>query len=35
MAAAVQDFTKDVMKIDAIPTKKLDTIKVWRGHPLS
>jgi hypothetical protein len=24
----LQDFTRDVMKIDAIPSKKLDTIKV-------
>jgi len=26
--AMLQDFARDVMKIDAIPSKKLDTIKV-------
>lgn len=26
--SVLQDFARDVMKIDAIPSKKLDTIKV-------
>lgn len=25
----LQDFSRDVLRIDAIPTKKLDTIKEW------
>jgi nucleosome binding factor SPN SPT16 subunit len=25
----LQDFSREVLRIDAIPTKKLDTIKEW------
>lgn len=29
MAIVFKDFTRDVLRIDAIPTKKLDTIRDW------
>jgi hypothetical protein len=29
MAIVFKDFSKDVLRIDAIPSKKLDTVKDW------
>jgi nucleosome binding factor SPN SPT16 subunit len=29
MSMNSQDFSREVLRIDAIPTKKLDTIKEW------
>ena len=30
-AAALQDLTKDVFRIDAIPSQALDTVREWLG----
>jgi hypothetical protein len=29
LCLSLQDFSREVLRIDAIPTKKLDTIKEW------
>jgi nucleosome binding factor SPN SPT16 subunit len=32
LPSCLQDFSRDVLRIDAIPTKKLDTIRDWLVH---